>query len=183
MTLTFDQTFSADEVSPLPPPALISALVPSAGRFNEGLFSVLDHSLSTQVLRSWRWLLGQDAIALVASSVGDLFFWSEKYSGIYFLEVQRGSSTFVGTDLEWFFTNFITVGEILDEVLHRPLFVSLCDRLQPPRYGECFIAEPWQRLGGSGAVDTYEKGSLDVYTNLLGQAVEIAMTAERARRR
>jgi hypothetical protein len=181
--MRFDEMFSVDVANFLAPPDMIAAFVPSAGTFRDGLLSVLDQSLSNQVLNSWRWLLGQDAIALVASSLGDLFFWSEKHGAIYFLDVQRGSSTFVDKRLGWFFNDFLTADEMLDQVLRRTLFDSLSTRLSRLDYGECFIAAPWVRLGGSGSEDTYTKGSLSVYTNLVGQSVEQAMSAERARHR
>jgi hypothetical protein len=179
--MKFEETFSLDTSDFLAVPKIMSGFVSSAGSFAGGLLTVLDQSLSSRVLSSWRWLLGQDAIALVASSLGDLFFWSEKHGAIYFLDVQRGSSTFVDKQVGWFFNEFLTADEMQNKVLHRPLFESLSKRLLSLNYGDCFIAEPWVRLGGSGREDTYTKGSLTVYANLVGQTVEQAMRGERAR--
>lgn len=179
--MTFDQVFRVDEASPLPPARLVTDLVSSAGAFERGLFSVLDERLSRSVLDSWRWLLGQDAIALVASAFGDLFFWSEKHGAVYFLEVQRGQSTFVDRNVSFLLHQFLTKEEILDRVLHRELFKALSSRLDKPKYRECYIAVPWPRLGGTGEVDTYTKGELVVYTNLVGQSVEQDMKLRRPR--
>ena len=177
--MTFEQVFKVDEASSLPPPRLVADLVGSAGTFGGGLFSVLDKELSSSVLNSWRWLLGQDALALVASAYGDLFFWSERHSAVYFLEVQRGQSTFVDRNITFLFHQFLTKDGILDRVLHQELFKTLSSRLNKPRYGECYIAVPWVRVGGTGAVDTYTKGELVVYTNLVGQSVEQDMKSQR----
>ncbi|MBE1162990.1 DUF1851 domain-containing protein [Dyella sp. 7MK23] len=98
------------------------------------------------------------------------------------MDIQRSSSTFIDKSFDWFFNDFLTSDEMLDQVLHRTLFLSLSARLSPLIYGECFIAQPWPRLGGSGSEDTYVKGLLSVYTNLVGQSVEQAMSIERARR-
>lgn len=179
--MTFDQAFKAGEISPLPPPQMTADRRISAGAFAEGLFSVLDEALSSSVLASWRWLLGQDAIALVASAFGDLFFWSEKHGSIYFLEVQRGKSTFVSKDVGFFLDHFLTKDEILDRVLQRDLFECLTSRLGQPTYRECYIAVPWLRNGGSGDVGTYTKGDLTVYTNLVAQSVRQDMTLNRPR--
>ena len=65
--------------------------------------------------------------------------------------------------------------------MHRDLFKSLAERLGKLKYGECYIAEPWLRLGGSGDINTYTRGDLAVYANLVGQAVEQAMRLERSR--
>ena len=179
--MTFDQSFKVDEVTSLSLPEVIADRVTSAGTFEDGLFSMLDETLSNAVLSSWRWLLGQDAVALVTSALGDLFFWSEKHKAVYFLEVQRGKSTFVDKDVGFFLDHFLIKDGVLESVLHREFFKSLTGRLGKLKYGECYIAEPWLRLGGSGDVNTYTKGDLAVYTNLVGQAVEQAMRLERSR--
>jgi len=179
--VTFNITFKADEVGSLPLPKIAAGYVSSAGTFEGGLFSVLDEPLSSAVLDGWRWLLGRDAIALVASAFGDLFFWSEKHGSIYFLEVQRGTSTFVGKDMAHLFDRFLTRAEILDRVLHRERFKSVVSRLGKPKYRECYIAVPWARVGGSGEISTYTKGDLAVYASLVGQSVQQAMMLERSR--
>jgi len=178
--MMFAEHYRPDDQGHLVPPGLIAEFVSSAGRYERGLFSVLDASSSDAVLESWRWLLGTDAVAIVASSVGDLFFWSERHGAVYFLNVQRGSATFVDKDLAYFFDHFLTEKEIFEGVLHLDLFRSLIDRLGEPTYQQCYIAEPWQRVGGSGDLTTYVKGNLIVYVSLLGQAVQVAMSQERA---
>jgi hypothetical protein len=179
--MTFDQAFKVDEAIPYTLPEVIAGRVSAVGTFEDGLFSMLDESLSNSVLSSWRWLLGQDAVALVASALGDLFFWSEKHKAVYFLEVQRGKSTFVDKDVGFFLNHFLVRDGVLESVLNRDLFKSLTGHLGKLKYGECYIAEPWLRLGGSGDVNTYEKGDLAVYAVLVGQAVEQAMRLERSR--
>lgn len=179
--MTFDQKFKVDEVISRSLPEVIAGRVTSAGTFEDGLFSMLDETLSNSVLSSWRWLLGQDAIALVASALGDLFFWSEKHKAVYFLEAQRGKSTFVDKDVGFFLDHFLIKDGVIESVLYRELFESLVKRLGKLKYGECYIAEPWLRLGGSGDVNTYTRGDLAVYANLVGQAVEQAMRLERSR--
>jgi hypothetical protein len=179
--MTFDQAFKVDEVSSISLPEMTRDHGISAGTFEEGLFSVIDEDLSISVLDSWRWLLGQDAVALVASAFGDLFLWSEKHRSIYFLDVQRGKSTFVDKNLGFFLDQFLPKNEILDRVLHRDLFRSLMGRLGKLRYRQCYIAVPWLRLGGSGDIGTYTIGDLAVYTNLVGQTVEQEMRAGRSR--
>lgn len=177
--MMFAEHYRSDDQGHLVPPVLIAEFVSSAGRYERGLFSILDASSSEAVLESWRWLLGTDAVAIVASSVGDLFFWSEKHGAVYFLDVQRGSSTFVDKDLAYFFNHFLTEKEIFEGVLHLDLFRSLIDRLGEPTHRQCYIAEPWQRLGGSGDSTTYVMGDLIVYVSLVGQEVEVAMRQER----
>ncbi len=175
MHMTFEQTFKLKELSSLPPPKLIADHGIAAGSFEKGLVFVVDRDLGETILSAWRWLLGPDATLLVATALGDLFFWSDKYGAIYFLEVQYGKSTFVDKDVGFFLNEFVTKKEILDRVFHRELFSTLTARLGSPQYGECYIALPWLRHGGTGEVGTYAKGELAAYVSLVGQAVQRAM--------
>ncbi|GAB7545575.1 T6SS immunity protein Tdi1 domain-containing protein [Cupriavidus sp. 8B] len=179
--MTFANAFLVDEVTSKSSSKKMADFGICPGTYNQGIISVLDESLSDAALESWRWLLGQDAVALMATSIGDLFFWSEKNGAIYFLDVQRGQSTFVDRDIIFVLNRFLSQNEIQDRVLRRDLFNSLSAQLGKLMYEECFIAEPWLRHGGSGDVSTYAKGSLVVYLNLVGQAVEHSMRLERAR--
>lgn len=181
--MTFNQAFKVDEINRNPLPAAMVGRVSSAGIFEDGLFSVLDERLSDSVLISWRWLLGGDAIALISSAFGDLFFWSERQRAVYFLDVQRGESTFVDRDIDSFLDYFLTQDGVLSSVFYRENSKLLADRLGGVKYGECYIAEPWIRHGGSGDLSTFTKGDLAVYTNLVGQSVEQFMQVERSRLR
>lgn len=95
--MSFMQRFGRSALATLPSPTIVQVLEIAPGSFEGGLFSVLDHDLSHSVMEPWRWLLGGDAVALVATALGDLFFWSEKHGAVFFLEVQYGKSTFVDT--------------------------------------------------------------------------------------
>lgn len=66
--MTFNQTFKVDEVISHSLPEVIADRMTSAGTLEGGLFSMHDKTMSNSVLSSWRWLLGQDAVALVASA-------------------------------------------------------------------------------------------------------------------
>lgn len=156
--------------------AIASVLSPSLaidpGVYNDGLISVLDEKLSSTALLGWRWLLGDDASALAVSGIGDIIFWSPKHGAAYFLEVQRGSSTFIDKNIDYVFDQFLTIDGVCNEVLHQKLFTSLKNRIGSLQYGQCFIAEPWQMLGGAGTEASYTTGELAVYLSLVGQAVK-----------
>ena len=163
--------------------AAANSLVPSIdltpGVYNGGLLSLLDEELANSALSGWRWLLGEDAIALASSGIGDIFFWSHKHNGVYFLESQRGSSLLIEEDVSNFFKKFLPLKGVRHQVLLEDLIIKLRGRLGELSPGECFIAEPWPMLGGSGAESTYAKGSLAVYLNLVGQTVKKSMEKRR----
>ncbi|MHA7685502.1 T6SS immunity protein Tdi1 domain-containing protein [Cupriavidus sp. PET2-C1] len=159
-------------------PALVSRVpiseprngIPS-GVYNGGLITVLDADLGRQAIAPWQWLLGEDAAALASTWGGDLIFWSERYSGVFMLDAQRGSSTFVDRDVTYLFDVFLSNPDVRQQVLQNDAMKLLSTRIGTLAYGECFIAEPWPRLGGHGTLDTYVRGDLTVYLSLVGQAV------------
>lgn len=179
--MTFADTFRLDEKALGSVPEVLSGFGVSPGTYCDGAITVLDRFLSGAVLESWQWLLGQDAVALVATSTGDLFFWSERHHAVYFLEVQRGRSTFVDKDLNFFLDNFLTQDGIQKPVLHRDMHEIIKEQNGVLAYGECYVAEPWVRSGGSGDASTYAKGNLAVYLSLVGQSIEHSMRLERSK--
>ena len=102
---------------------------------------------------------------------------------MYFLESQRGQSTFIDKDIGYVFETFLTEKGVQEGVLHDGLVRSLVARLGALHYGECYIAQPWERLGGSGAIETYGRGSLAVYLSLTGQSVRQEFEGARRARR
>lgn len=151
----------------------------TAGTYENGLVTVSGISLAVDALAGWRWLLGSDAVALATTATGDVFFWSDRQSAVYFLEPQLGQSTFVDKDVRYFFDEFLTKEGVREKVLHEQLVTSLGQRLGPLPYGHCFIAEPWIMLGGTGAEDSYVSGDAVTYLHLVGQAVQQRMEALR----
>ncbi|RBJ77214.1 hypothetical protein C3L29_031150, partial [Pseudomonas sp. MWU12-2534b] len=101
-----------------------------------------------------------------------MIFWSPKSGAVYFLAVQQGASTFIGNDISIVFNSFLVIDGIRDRVLHEKLIASLGGRLGKIKASECYIAEPWQMLGGSGDESTYTKGDLVVYHHLVAQAIK-----------
>lgn len=177
--MSFMSAFKVKEACNRELDPIISELGIAAGIYNDGLLSVLDRESSDAALTGWRWLLGQDAIALAVTSVGDLFFWSGSQKAVYFLEVQRGSSTFVDKEIRYLFDEFLVKTEVQKSVLHCELCLALNLRLGALSYGECYIAEPWLMSGGTGHESTYQRGQLDVYLSLAGHAVHQVMNKAR----
>lgn len=179
--MSFNAAFHLDDRASAPAPDLVSSLGISPGTYSSGAITVVDKVLSSALLKSWRWLLGGDAVGLAATAVGDLFFWSEKHRAVFYLETQRGQSTFVDSSSEFFFNEFIVQNGVQESVLRTDFLEALRNKHGKLKYGECYIAEPWLRSGGSGDIATYAKGDLAVYLSLVGQAVEHSMKLERSR--
>jgi hypothetical protein len=65
---------------------------------------------------------------------------------------------------------------VKNEVLSAEVFKEVCARSGGLRYCECYIANPWPMLGGSGAVETFGKGDTEVYVSLTGQTIRQFMS-------
>ncbi len=143
---------------------------PQVGTYDSGIISVVDTHLGESLLRSWDWLVPRESKAIVTTAFGDLFLW-QPHVGISFLEVQRGEVTFVDSEAQWFLDEFLLDSRVQDDVLRRPRFEQLKERLRGLEYLEAFILEPWQILGGEDSLGQYTIGSCSVYLDLVGQAL------------
>jgi hypothetical protein len=99
-------------------------LLPGVGTYNSGLISILDADAGRCLLHPWDWLVGQDAIALITTGFGDVFFWRQGF-GVGFLEVQRQTAEFVDNDVDWVTNEFLVKSEIIEAVLKRRRFQEL----------------------------------------------------------
>ncbi len=144
------------------------AIVPTVGAYNHGLFTIVDESVSNRLLVNWSWLVGSEAIALMTTGFGDVFFWKPK-EGVHFLGVQRAEVEFVDAEFRWFFEEFLVKPQVVDTVLRKPLFDRLVRLHRPLQYGETFILEPWLILGGKENAENYAIGGCSVYLDLVCQ--------------
>lgn len=152
--------------------AAVNAL---AGVYGSGLITVLDVKLGNSLSNEWQWLL-VDGISLAATWSGNVFFWSPKHDACFYLDTQRGKTTFVDRSIDAVFNDFLIKDGVKKDVLFSGHFAEINARLGDLSYCECYIAKPWSMLGGSGASDTFGKGDMGVYLSLTGQAIRKAMS-------
>ncbi|MBV6322421.1 hypothetical protein [Duganella violaceipulchra] len=149
-----------------------------SGLYEHGLITVPGQNLAAKTLMPWAWLIGTDVVALTITWSGDLFFWSPKYEAVFFLDVQRGQSTFVDRNVDYFFNDFLVADEIRNKVLRSGEFNSVNGLADELEYGQCYIQEPWARHGG-GSNAGYGKGDIYVYFCLVSREVEIDLLSDR----
>jgi hypothetical protein len=171
MTSFSEQFHCTDGVSSaVPAIATIAAdldPLPSVGTYQDGLLSILDNAAAPMLLNDWpmrdRWL------PLIATGMGDLFFWDQDSPSVYFLNVQHGTTEFVDAEVPWLLDQFLIIPEILEKVFRKSRIEALTALFRPLRYGEAFIREPWAMFGGPDRDEFYSIGQLDVYLSLVGQ--------------
>jgi hypothetical protein len=169
----FEQTYT--QTGSVSVAAAASKLSPEvsapAGVYNSGLITVLDDELGRKLLDDWQWLL-VDAVGWASTWQGNIFFWSPKHGASFYLDTQQGKTTFVETSVDGLFNTFLTKEGIRKEVLLEELFGNIHAREGDLEYCECYIAQPLQMLGGSGELDTFGKGDMEVYVSLTGQTIK-----------
>lgn len=170
--MNFATSYKLSLESRRPVPDLVKALEIASGVYSDGLITVLDARLSAAISNAWSWLLGHDAVPLVTTSLGDFFFWSGSQSAVFSIEAQSGKSTYVDREISYLFDEFLTKEGVQDQVLGGHIFPLLAKRLGALSYGQCYIAVPLAKFGGSGAVDNYSTGEVDVYLSLNAQTAK-----------
>ena len=60
---------------------------------------------------------------------------------------------------------------VLRDVLRRADYQRLTGSVGSLGAEECYFPVPYRALGGSGALNTYDKGNVWIYPDLYGQAV------------
>lgn len=159
-------------------PGSTTAVAP--GIYDHGLVTVLDEELGRDLLQSWSWLLPDDPVALAATWSGDLAFWSPSKQAVFHFDGQQARPTFIGRSVEFFFDAFLPQDGVREKVLSESHFAEVYARGEELRYGQCYIATPWQILGGSGAPETFQPGDLDVYLSLLSQTIHAVVSEQTA---
>ena len=174
-TVTFKLTTPSEGMSMVT--TLLPAVELSPGIYDEGLLTVLDSELAMNLAREWQWLIQDDARPIAATGFGDFFFFSEKHQAAYFIQVQKGKCTFVDRSIDVFFNDFLCIEGVRKEVLSQERMSAVAAHAGALEYGQCYIAKPWECIGGSGKVDTFGKGDLHVYANLMSQTLKQWMDA------
>ncbi len=139
--------------------------------YNNGLLVIcdVDNKLSFSA-EYWRKLMAPNDILLCYTGFGDFFFWSIAEKAVYFVEVQRGKKEFIDDDITWFLNDFLTNIDIRRDVLKENKFNKIIKHNSALNYGECFVLEPWEMLGGKDLVQNYKKSNFSIYIDLIGQA-------------
>ena len=73
------------------------------------------------------------------------------------------------SSIEVFTDTFLKNAKVLSDFFHCERYGLLVDRLGTPSDAECFFPVPYPVNGGSGALDTYQKGNIWVHLDLYGQ--------------
>lgn len=106
------------------------------------------------------------------SSFADLFLRDPASGKIAVWMTEQGGLIEVGNlSTEEFSADFLNAPARLDNLFRRPDYDFLVKRLGAPGPDECFFAVPYVSIGGSGELETYQKGDIWAHLYLYGQTV------------
>lgn len=140
------------------------------GTYGDGLISILSLDDGAMMLTPWTEGIGE-VICIVITGVGDAFYWSKKNKAVYFLDAQLGTYSFVDKDVNWFLYEFLVKQGVKTSVLKEKKFTELLGQYGPVNYGETFFPVPYLAAGGSGSLNTYQRGDSAVYFSMLAQTI------------
>lgn len=139
------------------------------GVYSDGLITIFGESFAHDWLQSWPPLAGRlEPFAYTA--FGEVFAWDTLKNVVQYLEVQYAKLTKACDSIDELFDEVLVRPGVIDQLLFRGLLEQVQRLHGPIEYGQCYIAVPWQMLGGGGKPETFDRGAVDVYLSLVGQA-------------
>ena len=133
------------------------------------IFRFLDPPRSTEDLGCWSGVTGRFSLVVGYTAFGDFFLLdpsSQQYAVLYTIGPELVPIDFFGAES---FRGFLADPGVVNE-LGRPEKVAalelLCGPLNPD---EVYIPVPYPFLGGSGELDTYSRGNVWTFADLVGQ--------------
>ena len=109
------------------------------------------------------------------SAFGDLFVCSQDGRQVAVVLTNLPKLEQLNFDsIESFTSIFLTNASIVEQVLRKADYEQLVSRLGLLSNDQCFFPVPFPQVGGSGALDTYNKGDVWVHLDLLGQVMRLS---------
>ena len=144
----------------------------ASGIYNNGLFTVLDTTIVTDICNSWDWRFNKAMIPVIATAFGDLFLFCKTDQQIYFFQTQYNTMEAIADTFDELLGKAFPFPSIKQNVLKElrlQELKSICGEL---KYGKVYILKPWEMLGGVDKIENYTVGGLCVYHNLVSQTVK-----------
>lgn len=132
----------------------------------------LPEFLPLSELEPWEGNLGIFTHVFGHSLLGHLFLWSGQDGGRYGMAhpYQKGFKDYGPFPSPADFQRQILEDAYVRMVIFREQgLAELEQRLGPAGPGQVYMPVPYEILGGSGALDTYDKGDLAVWASIVGQ--------------
>lgn len=144
----------------------------ATGIYNNGLFTILDTTISMDICNSWNWHFNKTMIPIAATAFGDLFLFCTTDQQIYFFQTQYCTAEVIVDSFDELLNKAFLFPSIRESILQEPKLQEVrtaCGELQ---YKKTYILKPWKMFGGVDKTENYTIGDLCVYHNLVSQTVK-----------
>ncbi|GAB5523140.1 MAG: hypothetical protein Roseis2KO_10120 [Roseivirga sp.] len=122
------------------------------------------------LIESWAWLVGDDKLPILISSIGDMFLEDQK-GRVYWLNVGEGTLKLIANNQEKF-TIKLNDDDIANELFMFQLVTNILNsglRLEP---GKLFVYKQLPVIGGAYNAENFELTDIEVHFHLAGQIHE-----------
>ena len=142
------------------------------GSYGGGLLKVVDPTTYADGL--YTWLGGEDPSRqpVLVTAFGNIFYYrklSETADDVCLLDIHHRQILTCTYSFAEFFERFITDGEVVEELLNRPLFAEALQKKGPLGGDEIYAFVPALILGGSETADHLDKCGAAAHQQLLFQ--------------
>lgn len=140
------------------------------GKYGAGMIEIVDPEDYEATLELWLGKKKDNYVPVAISAFGELFYYrklTETDEDVCMLDPHfRRVETCVWS-LNGYFNDFLTDGEIIDDVLRKELFEAGKTKKEALAAGEIYFFSPALILGGAEAPEHLDKGNAAVHLHLL----------------
>ena len=142
-----------------------------AGVYNDGLITLIAHDYLALIdFPKNETAFTKGLVPFAYSAFGDIFLLDTKSNLTLFYQPQFDSYSEIGVGLDAFFNRFLVDSGIREGILRETYIQSVDDVVSIKKYGDCFILQPWQMLGGTDKPANYMVGDFAIYLDLVYQS-------------
>lgn len=142
------------------------------GKYNDGLIEVINPDEYQDTLETWLGRKVDNYVPVALGSFGDLFYYrklTDTDEDVCVLDPHYRKIHNVVWSLDSFFNDFLTDDEIMSQNLMGDMFGKALKKLGKLERNEIYIFSPALAMGGSGKIDSVDKGNAQVHLSILFQ--------------
>ena len=142
------------------------------GKYNDGLIEIVNPDEYRDTLEMWLGKKVDNYVPIALGAFGDLFYYrklTDTDEDVCVLDPQFKKIHNVVWSLDDFFNDFLTDDEIMTQNLMSNMQREANMKLGKLKRNEIYIFSPSLALGGSGKIDSVDKGNAQVHLSILFQ--------------
>jgi hypothetical protein len=141
------------------------------GVYNNGELTLCSvDSDEINILKNWEWFIGSNAKIILYTAWGDFIYANYDKKEFFFVFSQKAIQENIGDSISGIFDGNLSDKDVIENILFLNKFNTVFNSFGGLKYGQCYILEPYQCLGGDETeFSNYKIGDFKVYIDMLGQ--------------